>query len=133
MTPKLDLDELERLHKAATPGPWITLSGHSCGPVEICRAEDGHRVLSRDGRMMPSDFALIIATVNALPELLRLARRAGRLERSAAIECINPDSVVEDVTVPGTDDMDVREIEVACACCSARARAAIADEPEDEP
>jgi len=75
----IDLDALQRLHEAATPEPWT--AEYACivaGPV-------GARTMSiyDEGGHSPEDAAMIAASRNALPALLRLARRARRLEEAA--------------------------------------------------
>jgi hypothetical protein len=70
------LDELDRLEKAATNAPWVDGEGglyttHR-GP---CRVVD--RVGTDD------DFAIIAASRNALPELLAMARQLLRAREMA--------------------------------------------------
>jgi hypothetical protein len=64
------LDRLEELAKAGTAGEWYERPGH-LGPAMFSDAPGlpgvGHTYL-------PADAALIVAAVNALPDLLRLAR-----------------------------------------------------------
>jgi len=72
------LDRLEEARKAATPGPW---------EQDIYEIQAHRRRLVAETGWRP-DAALIVAAVNALPDLLRLARdglalRAG-VERLAA-------------------------------------------------
>lgn len=88
------LDELDRLHAAATPGPWfatehklwatpIVCEDHWPGLTEEEAAEYGeapgppHYVVAQtmQGGRNTADAALIVAAVNALPELVAAARR----------------------------------------------------------
>lgn len=80
----IDLDELQRLHEAATPEPWL-----SDRPRLHIRIRDSRGLFvmergSHGGVRCHEDAALIVAARNALPALLRLARRARRLEEAAA-------------------------------------------------
>jgi hypothetical protein len=74
------LDELERLLKAGTPGPWWT-------PPAEQNDTQGLVFMGRDGgfdlRFSPlpkANAALIVAAINALPGLIESAQRAERLE-----------------------------------------------------
>ena len=75
------LDQLDALREAATPGPWEA-AGPSAAGIE------GAEGLFVATAAMPSDAALIVAAVNALPRLTAVARAvhalAERHERSAA-------------------------------------------------
>lgn len=75
----IDLDELERLHEAATPGAAVAVAD---GPyyVAVCHDAPADPPGLVVGELRPADGALYVAARNALPELLRLARRARRLE-----------------------------------------------------
>lgn len=83
----IDLDELQRLHEAATPGTWEAREHLVLLPLWNRKYPDGQL------RICPSltyehqsvekpNAALIAAARNALPALLRLARRARRLEEA---------------------------------------------------
>jgi len=64
----ISLSELERLHAAATPGPWALTGAHRlafCQDIDEC-----------DGQCR-RDTDLVEASRNALPAMLR-ALRAGR-------------------------------------------------------
>ena len=63
------LDRLEEARKAATPGPWTV--GRSAGTGTGIYDADGDPCGSAG---LAADAALIVAAVNALPDLLRLAR-----------------------------------------------------------
>lgn len=80
------LDELERLEKAATPGPWeanaeATINGE---PIEYRGyVEHVNGTVFRPGvnnRLAEADAALIAAARNALPEMIK-ELRALRTER----------------------------------------------------
>lgn len=64
----VDLDELERLEREATPGPWkIAITKFPSGDSEWeyqLATERGHAATPY------SDFALIVAARNALPDLI---------------------------------------------------------------
>lgn len=79
----MDLDELERLHREATPGEWRHGSVEK-GAVFVFYAEalGGYeRVLFRANGAFDysADLALACAAVNALPALLQAARRAATM------------------------------------------------------
>lgn len=94
------LDELEHLRSEATPGPWKKF--HHPGPdvIQIDTIADGYSaticrltpiiersmsdwvdsVMSKETQQRNrADAALIVAAVNALPELVAVARAAERL------------------------------------------------------
>ena len=75
-----DLDELDRLEKAATPGPWRIE-----GPLfdEWIGRGDGTRIVEGSVDCGDADLALIVHTRNALPGLIRELREARELLRSA--------------------------------------------------
>lgn len=80
------LDRLNALRTEATPGPWHWLSGNEtdqwAAPDQVIR----YRVLESAGRAVlqhaqtwqirDAEADLIVAAVNALPALLRIARAA---------------------------------------------------------
>jgi hypothetical protein len=87
------LDELERLLKAGTPGPWHVGHnelGDAQGPMSIWPdANMIGAIIARCGPQQPwqgwyeqpaHDAALIVAAINALPGLIERAQRAERLE-----------------------------------------------------
>lgn len=81
----IDLDELERLDREATPGPWkIAITKFPSGDSEWeyqLATERGHAATPY------SDFALIVAARNALPDLiaeLRMLRAEDRSDRMRA-------------------------------------------------
>lgn len=71
----MDLDELERLHREATPGPWRCVE-HSYGGCKVTN-EEGDAILLED------DFRLIAAMRNALPKLISRARLYEQMDRHA--------------------------------------------------
>ena len=76
--PELDLDELERLAKAATPGPWEMDNNYN-----IRIAEGGHPLVitindDEDWIPRPSDARYIVAACNALPALIKRVRELER-------------------------------------------------------
>ena len=120
----IDLDELERLHEAATPGPWA--SEGACivaGPV-------GARmlILYDEGGPSRDDSALIAAVRNALPELLRLARRARRLEEAAR----EAEAILRHQPVPGLscaasrEEPDKLDSDGSCPGCTCELQMALA-------
>ena len=87
----IDLDELQRLHEAATREPWSAdvdpagwVAADHPSIADSCRmVADCTDRLSRDEwDDAAANAALIAAARNALPALLRLARRARRLEEA---------------------------------------------------
>lgn len=107
----VDLDELERLEREATPGPWGLWEGRLyifAGPAEenspgrlkgtrvtICHEdflirEGEYQLVAKLGHAVgtpESDFNLIVAARNALPDLIAelrtLRARVAELERDA--------------------------------------------------
>lgn len=89
-----DIDTLERLLEQATPRPWRTdernwrgervieyVMGVQCYASDGCGGtyDDSERIITTDcGHYgpKPADADLIVAAVNALPTLLRVARAA---------------------------------------------------------
>jgi len=73
----IDLDKLEQLEKAATPGPWVSVLRSLC-TIKDCRA-DAYGIVkpTEDGDCIFQDgnAELIAAVRNALPELLAEIRR----------------------------------------------------------
>jgi hypothetical protein len=63
------LDELERLLKAGTDGPWAV---HPDGSVVAFTEQPLNFVVC--SRIFPTDAALIVAAINALPELVARVR-----------------------------------------------------------
>lgn len=73
----IDLDELERLEKEATPGPWEYLWIDNYGDdLKIARSDDSVLITNQDN-------ALIAALRNALPELIRLAKIGREAEKKS--------------------------------------------------
>ena len=72
---RIDLDELERLAKAATPGPW---------EAWIMKQPLYHAIMPSDYPLRPSlgqtkhdaDARFIVAACNAVPELIKMYREA---------------------------------------------------------
>ena len=90
---KVDLDDLERLEKAATPGPWEffdnpTDTGLIAGCHSVSPSQDATLVFSCAsnfyGSLSPKrdDRDLIAALRNAAPHLIARAREAERLEET---------------------------------------------------
>ena len=81
----IDLDELERLEEAATPGEWRDiLSQPGVRHIDACEHGDEIAVLY-GGDGIDGDYtnaALIVAMRNALPGLLRELRAAGKAVHS---------------------------------------------------
>lgn len=96
-----EIEGLERLLREATPGPWHGLHDGpdaknpdcSCGqvwsgavdwPVAFCDTREGDE--GPNERVRKANAALIVAAINALPQLLETARKAG--EYREALEAI---------------------------------------------
>jgi hypothetical protein len=90
------LEELERLLKAGTPGPWETWEREArsnCWEIGTpedhvadlfyCREED-HAYIPWDEARASSNAALIVAAINALPGLLESARRVEEMRAALA-------------------------------------------------
>lgn len=106
------LDALDAALKAATPGPWDTGDG-GCGPYLSFNGhppgggldepyDDGSEPLWLGGRVNEADRKCIVAAVNALPMLLRIARAAAaRVEAerlyafAVATEAVDLDALCE--------------------------------------
>ena len=88
------IDELQRLHEAATKGPWI---------YDRCKRKTGrggYSVLGPDGSRIfwenyngdadiegdDDDVGLVLAMRNALPALLRLARAAKEIAGNVPLD-----------------------------------------------
>jgi hypothetical protein len=78
----LDLDELEAALAKATPGPWrVEVRGGQCGGTDewwsehdvVCGGQAGFTV--GDDESAEADAALIVAAVNALPDLIAELRK----------------------------------------------------------
>jgi hypothetical protein len=85
----IDLDELERLEKAATPGPWRT------GPINYANiyAQDGDLILLaiKDRPRTVEDVQILITVRNAFPHLLTIARAADVLANWFAWSAVTTD------------------------------------------
>lgn len=98
IAPRIDLDELERLHRAATPGPWIGRTGTettevSCEETVPVVAWLGFDDGDRKRLAHNMNAALIAAMRNALPALLSIAEAAEVFfnhEDNDDLLCINP-------------------------------------------
>lgn len=86
------LDALDAALKAAAPGPWDTGDG-GCGPYLSFKGhppgggldepyDNGSEPLWLGGRVDEADRKCIVAAVNALPMLLRIARAAAEYRRA---------------------------------------------------
>lgn len=87
MTPT---DELKRLLAAATKGPWKSkksVHGSDYRYVQIGK-DDNYTTLE----LKPADAALIVAAVNAMPELIALREKMERI--MTAVESVEIDSSV---------------------------------------
>ena len=78
------MDEIERLMREATPLPWYVDTSPNASPDYV--SADGRAIARCYGspnlsRPLPArtNAALIVAAVNALPELLALREEVGRL------------------------------------------------------
>lgn len=83
----MNIDELERLEKAATQGDWLSDGAHVYGPRDSRSQYKNGRQLVATATDLPftrqmsetprnPDAALIAAARNALPALLRVAKAA---------------------------------------------------------
>jgi hypothetical protein len=76
------LEELERLLRAGTPGPWRT-SGAIDYPEHWIMSGEKYVQDGSGGVFSAHDAALICAAINALPELIESARENAILKRLA--------------------------------------------------
>jgi hypothetical protein len=98
------LDELERLLKAGTPGPWERALN-----VVIAGSERVAFVWrDKDGQYSAANSALIVAAINALPGLIESARRVE--EMRAALKTIDRFSLIIEVGVRNTEPQFQPEI-----------------------
>jgi hypothetical protein len=104
----MSTDELERLLKAGTPGPWWT-------PPAEQNDTQGLVFMGRDGgfdlRFSPlpkANAALIVAAINALPGLIESARRVEEMQ--AALKTIDRFSLIIEVGVRNTEPQFQPEI-----------------------
>ena len=72
MTMPADLDALDALLQAATPGPWEQDPDLECYVCCVVKGRRDYRLLRTEDS--PEDAALIAAAVTALPDLLRRVR-----------------------------------------------------------
>ena len=87
----IDLDELERLEREATPGPWVAWRSEIF-PGSDAKAYDEDSIVcceGQEGVARHANAALIVAARNALPELIRELKELReevleRLERGLA-------------------------------------------------
>lgn len=95
MDPK-EIERLEGLLAAATPGPWA-VSGVRASTVKLGRDTRVHHIGPDDDHLAAvyydmktgrgfMDAKLIVAAVNALPALLTIAKRAGEMSRQAHLD-----------------------------------------------
>lgn len=78
----MTIDELEKLEKAATPGPWY-IPANDRNTDDLIRGPNDMRIAGCcccGGFNYPADEQLIIAMRNSFPKFLRLARAAYNLE-----------------------------------------------------
>lgn len=84
MTDSQLLDELQRLHEAATSGPWVVSQNNDVGPndesfwewIEAGPARFDHSRLDQERDQASADASFVSKVHDALPRLLELARRA---------------------------------------------------------
>jgi hypothetical protein len=100
----MKIDELERLERAATPGPWGVVTDGKFGKELQVQPPSGVTYICECGWDFPdnrADAEFIAAARNALPALLRVARAAeataqgieeggplGLIELRAALEAL---------------------------------------------
>ena len=94
MADPVDLDELDRLEKAATPGPWCSVdyarfcvvqAGHDYGDRDLFNETSINFPNSENFRWRENG-KLAAAARNALPGLIRELREARKLLRDACME-----------------------------------------------
>ncbi len=103
------LDELERLLKAGTPGPWQLMAGD---PLAI----DAHQAVyvakmtgATPVTRLANNAALIVAAINALPELVAMGRRVAELE-GALSEMTDCQPLPKIYKYTGTAEVDVENM-----------------------
>ena len=85
----MKLDELERLSKAATPGPWLIVPNSAEGKDEAW--DYWHKVGPLDlmGKEPDAETLFIAAARNHLDALIRVARAAQKVVDGAWHDCSN--------------------------------------------
>lgn len=82
------LEDLQRLHEAATPGPWSPTRGHDGWDIEN---RTHNEPVTMTSGMRSQNMALIVVMRNALPALLAVVEAAQRIKDECWIECRNLD------------------------------------------
>jgi hypothetical protein len=128
------LEELERLLKAGTPGPWEAMIGTQAGtflraPNAIIKNDRGPsyatEILSdEDYDTKDADAALIVAAINALPGLLD---RVERLE-AALVEIKQAAQDFVDLSLPRPSPTSSLDYQAAHATRLAILRAALKEQ-----
>lgn len=102
--PELDIDELDRLAKAATPGPWTAGRHDMQSIVEGCPAKYIYSPLQAvaiacgedvDWNQVICNAEYIVAACNAVPELISMYRKAKdeANDADAAYQMVDRDNV----------------------------------------
>jgi hypothetical protein len=81
MSNELNLDQLEALAKAATPGPWVSYQTFACngapGGKDVATVDEGKPIISEDEYPCDADADFIAgANPATVRELIAMARRA---------------------------------------------------------
>lgn len=104
MTPE-KLGELETLLKAGTPGPWDRRPNGDGDAAIWCQ----HYAIGTIYQDSPSrnkrrnNAALIVAAINALPELVAMARRVAELEALLEQADVIAETLQENIAESGDD------------------------------
>lgn len=115
----IDLDELERLAKAATPGPWeYRLVGRQ---ANIIMADTEPLCATKYSHNKSHDAAYIVAACNAVPELVARIRELER-QREFFIEALDKEHLCPRICWPDGSSADMQNcIEMNAKACWIRA------------
>ena len=78
----IDLDELERLDRERTQGKWSLCEQREAGTATIASDAEDLAKTCMGGSEGIANGLVIVAAINALPSLLRIARAAVAYERA---------------------------------------------------
>jgi hypothetical protein len=112
----IDIDKLEELARAATPGPWHAVDGTESGTKALTTNTGAWLGTIEDGSALRNgaDAAFIAAARNAVPELIERVRAAeGLLAEAAARLSRHRDVIDQWVCDNVIDHFERRAVEAA--------------------
>lgn len=114
------LDEMERIDKAATPGPWVALreepltikdnSGATSDAADVCYINEEKEDWALPGR--PKDNAAVLAVSRSIfPSVLAYLRtRVDHIEKSVKLSTNNTRSLLEQAIRADIAERELRQI-----------------------